>query len=410
MHTAQNLPAHPWQLAKTIEKKIMKHNQCTEHDNQERISTELKSLVMGLLKGHLGSLTIHVSERGIVLGGNCNSFHAKQLVQEIVAKSSSLRILSNDLVVNEHPFDIASSEQFVPNFDESRTVHDQDKAMVAQVRFDTIFHPSDFTSASHVAFVHALKIALECQAMLQMMHVDTSYQADWDDFPSVLETLIRWKVLPEGSEKNAVAKLDLSVSKLIASSKDPVKACTDYFEINAVDLIVLSVHQRDGMMRWLGNIVGERISQGSKQNTLFIPVGQSGFVSQLDGSVTLDHILVPVVKKPRSESAVLFVQNLISSLNLTSGTVTLLHVGPMETMPFVQHPQNVGWTWNRVRLEGDRTDTIVNFAEEIGAKLIVMTTDGPDRFLDGLRGTTSERVLRKSHCPVAVIPIESIVE
>lgn len=388
----------------------MKRNQCTERDNQECISAELKSLVMGLLKGHLRSLTINVSERGIVLGGNCDSFHAKQLVQEIVTKSSSLRILSNDLVVNEHQPAIGSSEQFDRNIDESRTIHNQGKAMVGQVRFDTIFHPSDFSSASRVAFVHALKIALESNAMLQMMHVDTRFQADWDDFPSVLETLIRWKVLPEGSEKNAVAKLDLSVSKLIASSKDPVKACTDYFEINAVDLVVLSVHQRDGMMRWLGNIVGERISQSSNQNTLFIPVGQSGFVSQLDGSVTLDHILVPIVKKPRAESAVQFVQNLISSLNLKSGTVTLLHVGPMVTMPFVQHPHIEGWTWNRVRLEGDRTETIVHFAKEIGAKLIVMTTDGPDRFLDGLRGTTSERVLRKSQCPVAVIPIEPIAE
>lgn len=388
----------------------MKRNQCTERDNQECISTELKSLVMGLLKGHLKSLTVDVLERGIVLGGNCDSFHAKQLVQEIVTKSSSLRILSNDLVVNEHQLFIASSEQFDRNIDESRTIHNQGNAMVGQVRFDTIFHPSDFSSASRVAFVHALKIALESNAMLQMMHVDTCFQADWDDFPSVLETLIRWKVLPEGSEKNAVAKLDLSVSKLIASSKNPVKACTDYFEINAVDLVVLSVHQRDGMMRWLGNIVGERISQGSNQNTLFIPVGQSGFVSQLDGSVTLDHILVPIVKKPRAESAVQFVQNVISSLNLKSGTVTLLHVGPTVTMPFVQHPHIEGWTWNRVRLEGDRTETIVHFAKEIGAKLIVMTTHGPDRFLDGLRGTTSERVLRKSHCPVAVIPIKSIAE
>ena len=92
-------------LAEII-RSIMKRNQCTERDNQECISIELKCLVMGLLKGHLRSLTIDVSERGIVLGGNCDSFHAKQLVQEIVTKSSSLRILSNDLVVNEHRPDI----------------------------------------------------------------------------------------------------------------------------------------------------------------------------------------------------------------------------------------------------------------------------------------------------------------
>ncbi len=77
----------------------MKHNRCKERENQECISAELKSLVLGLLNGHLKSLTIDVSELGIVLRGNCDSFHAKQLVQEIVTKSSSLRILSNDLVV-----------------------------------------------------------------------------------------------------------------------------------------------------------------------------------------------------------------------------------------------------------------------------------------------------------------------
>jgi hypothetical protein len=85
-------------------------NHCSQHENQESISAELKCLVMGLLKGHLRSLTIDVLERGIVLRGNCDSFHAKQLVQEIVTKSSSLRILSNDLVVNEHRPDIVSSE------------------------------------------------------------------------------------------------------------------------------------------------------------------------------------------------------------------------------------------------------------------------------------------------------------
>lgn len=102
---------------------IMKRNQSTERENQECISAELKSLIMGLLKGHLRSLTIDVTEGGIVLRGTCDSFHAKQLVQEIVTKSSSLRILSNDLVVNEHQPNIVSSEQFDNSVDESRAIH-----------------------------------------------------------------------------------------------------------------------------------------------------------------------------------------------------------------------------------------------------------------------------------------------
>ena len=67
----------------------------------------------------------------------------------------------------------------------------------------------------------------------------------------------------------------------------------------------------------------------------------------------------------------------------------------------------------KVLPEGSEKNAVAKLdlsAKELGAKVIVMTNDGPDRFLDGLRGTTSERVLRKSHCPVAVIPIKSIVE
>lgn len=276
--------------------------------------------------------------------------------------------------------------------------------------FGKIFYPSDFSRESQTAFVHALKIALQSRAMLQMMHVDTRDQADWDDFPSVTGAMERWKVVPEGSGQEAIAGLGFEVSKVIASSPDPVKACLDFLEVHAVDLIVLSVQQREGMMRWMANMTSERISQGSGQTTLFLPAGREGFVSPADGSVKLDRILIPMVKKPRSESSVAFVQTLTRSLGLASGSVTLLHVGSTDTMPFIKHPFEDGWSWNRMRVEGDRCDTIVQVAREMEANLIVMTTDGPDRFLDGLRGTTSERVLRRAHCPVAVIPVESTVE
>ncbi len=94
------------------------------------------------------------------------------------------------------------------------------QAMPTKTQLETVFHPSDFTAASEVAFIHALKLALESKAMLQMMHVDDSCMAEWDDFPSVSETLIRWNVLPEGSGRSEVAELDMRVSKVIASSKD----------------------------------------------------------------------------------------------------------------------------------------------------------------------------------------------
>ena len=55
--------------------------------------------------------------------------------------------------------------------------------------------------------------------------------------------------------------------------------------------------------------------------------------------------------------------------------------------------------------EGEPAEVILQKANETAAELIVMTTEGPHGFLDGLRGTTSARVLNKAHCPVANLPV-----
>ena len=36
---------------------------------------------------------------------------------------------------------------------------------------DTVLHPSDFSEASQIAFVHALKIALIARSKLTLLHV-----------------------------------------------------------------------------------------------------------------------------------------------------------------------------------------------------------------------------------------------
>ena len=277
------------------------------------------------------------------------------------------------------------------------------------IRVKSIFHPSDFSEASEVAFVHALKIALVVGAKLTVLHVEASPSAKWQDFPGVRDTLERWKLIPTGSPKSAVAWLGIEVDKVIASSKDPVKACLGFLEKHPEDLIVLVVHQREGRMRWLEKSVGKPIARGAGQMTLFIPHGVEGFVSRQDGSISLRNILIPVTIKPRPQPAVEAAARLISSLQLSGGTVTLLHVGPAVEMPSVKLPADTYWTWNRVARAGEPAETILQTAEDLRADLIVMTTDGPDGFLDGLRGTTSERVLRKVRCPVANLPVGSML-
>jgi nucleotide-binding universal stress UspA family protein len=281
--------------------------------------------------------------------------------------------------------------------------------LLEEVGVKSIFHPSDFSEASEVAFAHALKIALVAGATLTMLHVEASHSTEWQEFPGVRDTLERWKLIPMGSSKSVVGKLGIKVKKVIASSKDPVKACLGFLEKHPEDLVVLAVHQREGRARWLEKSVGEPIARGAGQMTLFIPHGVEGFVSRQDGSISLRNILIPVTRKPSPQPSVEAAARLIRNLQLPAGVVTLLHVGPADEMPSVKLPADTDWTWNATVRTGEPADIILHTATELLSDLIVMTTDGPDGFLDGLRGTTSQRVLRKARCPVANLPVGSML-
>ncbi len=48
---------------------------------------------------------------------------------------------------------------------------------------------------------------------------------------------------------------------------------------------------------------------------------------------------------------------------------------------------------------------IVAAAEDPPADLIALSTAGRHGFLDALRGSTTERVLRQARCPVLAVPV-----
>jgi nucleotide-binding universal stress UspA family protein len=277
------------------------------------------------------------------------------------------------------------------------------------VKLESIFHPSDFSEASEVAFVHALKMALVAGAKLTMLHVAASRGAEWQDFPGVRDTLERWGLIPKGSPRSAVGQLGIRVAKVLKLSKDPLKTCLGFLEENPADLIVLAVRQHEGRMRWLGKSVGKPIARKAGEMTLFIPHGVEGFVSRQDGLISLRNILVPVAIKPRPQPSVESAARLIRNLQLPAGKVTLLHVGPAAEMPSLALPEDTDWAWNKIAKVGEPVEIILQTAEELCADLILMTTDGREGFLDALRGSTSERVLSRARCPVANLPVGSML-
>ena len=267
-----------------------------------------------------------------------------------------------------------------------------------------VLHPTDFSKASTVAFNHALKVTLLTKSKLTLLSV-ASDGSEWEDFPGIRETLERWQLLPKGSPRSAVPKLGIDARKIIPGYKDPVEAVLRYVKMHAVDLIVLATHHHVGRVSWLGKSVAQPVARRASELTLFLPDSNDGFVAEADGSVSLQRILIPVAQTPRPQAAVDAVCRLVVGLKCPQGTFTVMHVGQPATMPRIRRPDVPGWEWKEELRTGDVIETIIDTANEIEADLVVMATDGRSGFLEGLRGSHSERVLRQTGVPLLTVPV-----
>ena len=85
-------------------------------------------------------------------------------------------------------------------------------------------------------------------------------------------------------------------------------------------------------------------------------------------------------------------------------TITLLHIGDETAMPMVYAQNGPQWTFARMHRDGDVVDAIVAAAELVRAELVVMPTEGRHGVFDALRGSTTERVLRRLRRPLLAVP------
>jgi nucleotide-binding universal stress UspA family protein len=271
-----------------------------------------------------------------------------------------------------------------------------------------IVHPTDLSRSSRIAFAHALKIALQSKAELELVHVKrheigNETDVDWSDFPGVRATLARWKVLTPNAKPEHVAGLGLRIKKILNDEKDPLEGLLSYCEDHPPDLLVLATHQRDGFSRWLHKAVAEPLARRSRAMTLFVPAG-GGFISAASGGVSLRRILIPVDHTPQAQAALEEAFFLASKFDRRGVVFRLLHVGTDTGMPTLYLPHRPGWRWEERLVPGDPVERILNEASKWPPDLIVMATQGHMDFLDALRGSTTERVLRGVHCPVLAVP------
>ncbi|MCA9050553.1 MAG: universal stress protein [Planctomycetaceae bacterium] len=264
-----------------------------------------------------------------------------------------------------------------------------------------LLHPTDFSHGSHVAFAHALRLALDAQGSLEILHVNRERtRADWKSYPSVRGTLQKWGLLGANADRSEVARLGVSISKSSCHEHDPAAGILEHLERRHADIVVMATHQREGFDRWLKGSLAEKIANQTDAAALFVPYGVSGFVDLETGAVSLPSVLIPIDSNPSPNLIVQTVAALVDQLSCGETEVRLLHIGDPASTPAVDLPNSDKCRWVWQNRSGDVVDCICEDAAENDVRLIAMATNGHDGFLDALRGSTTERVLSRTRCPL----------
>ena len=125
-----------------------------------------------------------------------------------------------------------------------------------------------------------------------------------------------------------------------------------------------------------------------------------------NGQVSLHQVLIPVDHNPDPQRSLEVTARLLRTLRVVPRVIHLLHVSADPARPPGASTQQVepNWPWEYTHRKGEVVTEILAAADQLDADLLVMATKGHQGFLDVLRGSTTEQVLRRVSCPVLAVP------
>ena len=277
-----------------------------------------------------------------------------------------------------------------------------------QSRFSRILHPSDGSAASRTAFSHALKIALQTRAELTLLHVDTHptrAEHPWWREPHVGDLLRDWGLLDADAPASSILdEFGVNIIFHWIPADNPMQGIARYLDHIAADLIVLSTRGSHGLPRWLQPSVAEAVARHSPVATLFVPEQAKPFVTAENGSLSINRVLLPFDFSPSPRNAIEQTEDLLSTLYASPDSLHLVHVGKPDAELDRSKAEYASLPWCVEYMTGPVVGTILSAADTRQVDLIAMGTQGHDGFLDALRGSVTENVIRGAPCPVLAVP------
>ena len=272
----------------------------------------------------------------------------------------------------------------------------------------SILHPSDLSVGNESAFLHGLRLALGTKGDFSILHstrLREKEDTDWQSFPGVRSVLARWGLIDTDASQSVVtSKLGVRIKKAELHDTSPITGVLRWLQDHSCDLVVMGTQAREGVDRLLKGSIAADLADQARLPTLFLPMSSLGFVEPATGTALIRNVLVPIDRAPRAGAAVSMAFEVVDAYGCPNATMHLLHIGASDSAPTISVDPARDQRLRRHIREGNVTDAIVAFASDLNPELIVMPTLGRQGFLDALRGSTTERVLRQARRPLLAVP------
>lgn len=285
------------------------------------------------------------------------------------------------------------------------------------LKLDRILFPTDFSERADAAIHHAAFIARQYGASLHVLHVAESGSAGGEDDAALRRDLDD----RAGQIGENLGAAGMAITTAIRTGDAPAPEIVAYAASEGIDLIVVGTHGRRGVRRMFLGSVAEEILR-----TAPCPVYTIRQDDQLPAPRAPRRVVVPV---DFSEFGLLSMRAARRFVR-DDGEIILLHAIEEFVPPGVygleypsyhelsaeielharkemeQMAKSVLGGAIRYRTEiqtGYAPSAVVEYAEDVDADLIVMSTHGRSGVERMLLGSVTERVVRTSSRPVLVV-------
>ena len=290
-----------------------------------------------------------------------------------------------------------------------------------------ILFPTDFSESAQHAFETAVFLARQFDAELHLVHIIALHHEDpYNPAHHFLSVEDAYQRLRDRTEQLIRATVDapgvdgLMVKQEQVRAVSPAPAIVDYATEHEIDLVVMSTHGRRGVRHLLMGSVTEEVVRTAPCPVLSIPL-------HVAPDADVRRILVPTDFSTHARDALAVAAEVAATYG---AGLQLLHVLENVLHPAFYNmgaskltdlqPDIVERTEKELRrlsdevvsgrvpvevfaAEGHPGRDVPHFADEHETDLIVITSHGRSGLDEILLGGVTEKVIRRSKCPVLVL-------